>query len=307
MQDTMRTEYRNQVLESIRQIGGNTEELSREFYRDLFHRDLSLKSVFPGNVVTLNRKFINMFATFSQIEHLEKIGASVEKMGERHFQHYGAIIRHFDLFEESLMQALAFGLKERFTPELETAWRHVYKEVAEIMKRIAPQGEAVQVQQPRDVEVPADFLQRIGGPERVMRVHERFYEVLFADPWIGQFFYGKHESVLATKQTQFMVAAFGGRNDYTGDTPAFVHMHMFITAEQADQREQILRDAILADGLSEADADIWLSVDSSFRAGIVKEELSECVMKCRGQMPIRAKKPEGYQYTDEVYHKADAC
>lgn len=302
----MQTEYRRLVLESIQAIGSETEELSREFYRDLFHRDLTLKAVFPGNVVTLNRKFINMFATFSQIEHLEKLGASVEKMGARHFQNYGAIIRHFDLFEESLMQALAFGLRERFTPELEHAWRHVYKEVAEIMKRLAPQGEEAPVQQARDVEVPDDFLERIGGPERVMKVHQRFYEVLFADPWIGQFFYGKHESVLATKQTQFMVAAFGGRNDYTGDTPAFVHMHMFITADAADQREQILRDAILAEGLSESDADIWLSVDSSFRAGIVKEELSECVMKCRGQMPIRAKKPEQYQYSADVYQKADA-
>jgi hypothetical protein len=46
---------------------------------------------------------------------------------------------------------------------------------------------------------------------------------------------------LIIKQTQFMVAALGGQNNYAGDTPAFVHMHMFITEEMADVRENLTR------------------------------------------------------------------
>ena len=91
-----------------------------------------------------------------------------------------------------------------------------------------------------------------------------------------------------------MVAAFNGPNHYSGDTPAFVHMHMFITAEMADLCEQLLRQAILAQGLSATIADRWLKVDQSFRPGIVKQSIDECVMKCVGQFPLTAKKPAGY-------------
>ena len=290
----MINEHRQRVMDSIDAIGSQTEEMSREFYRELFHRDIGLKRVFPGNVVTLNRKFINMLSTFTQVEHLEKISASVEKMGERHFQNYGALIEHFDLFEDALIHALKYHFKNDFSGELEQSWRIVFADVAAIMKTMVPDS-AQAVNNDKDIEVPPDFLERIGGFERVLQVHTRFYEVMFADPWLGQYFYGKHESVLAQKQTEFMVAAFGGPNDYTGDTPAFVHMHMFISDEVADFREKLLRDAILAEGLTDADADIWLSVDSSFRPSIVKQDLSECVMKCRGQMPINPRKPEIYQ------------
>jgi truncated hemoglobin YjbI len=112
-----------------------------------------------------------------------------------------------------------------------------------------------------------DLLAEIGGEEGAYRVHERFYEVMFNHPWLGQFFFGKSEEVLVRKQTQFMVAAFNGPNRYTGDTPAFVHMHMFITDGMADLREQILRQAI------------------------VKKTIDECVLKCVGQVPVTADKP----------------
>lgn len=290
---------RQRVLESIEVIGVRSDEVSREFYRELFQRDIGMKKVFPGNVVTLNRKFFNMLSTFGQIEHLEKISASVEKMGERHFQKYGAMIEHFDLFEESLIVAFKSLYQDKFTVELEHAWRRVFADVSAIMKRMLPDEAQLrdgtsEQDQNAGVEVPSDFLTRIGGAEKVHQVHIRFYREMFADPWLGQFFYGKHESVLAQKQSEFMVAAFGGPNEYTGDTPAFVHMHMYVTADVADFRESLLRQAILAEGLSEAEADIWLSVDSSFRPSIVKEDISECVMKCRGQMPVKARKPDDY-------------
>ncbi|MGR8941901.1 MAG: group I truncated hemoglobin, partial [Gammaproteobacteria bacterium] len=126
-------------------------------------------------------------------------------------------------------------------------------------------------------------MREIGGEDAVHRVHARFYEVMFNHPWLGQFFFGKSEEVLIMKQTQFMVAAFNGPNNYTGDTPAFVHMHMFITDEMADLREQILRKAILDEGLSASIADRWLKVDQSFRSAIVKKTIDECVLKCVGQ------------------------
>ncbi len=118
-----------------------------------------------------------------------------------------------------------------------------------------------------------EFLAEIGGEEKITRVHQRFYDVIFEHPWLGQFFSGKPKVTLIMKQTQFMVAAFNGPNNYLGDTPAFIHMHMFITEEISDLRSQLLKDAILAEGLSESIAEHWLAVDNAFRPSIVKNQL----------------------------------
>jgi hypothetical protein len=138
------------------------------------------------------------------------------------------------------------------------------------------------------------LLNAVQGAEGIRKVHQRFYDVLFDEPWLGKFFYGKAKDVLVDKQTQFMVAAFGGESLYKGDTPAFVHMHMYITDEMSDLRQQILRQAIIAEGHSGSIADRWLKVDDSFRASIVKTSVDECVLKCVGQMPVVAQKPANY-------------
>ena len=77
------------------------------------------------------------------------------------------------------------------------------------------------------VQYDAGLLEAVGGWDGILRVHTRFYEEIFEHPWLRIFFRGKHPDILAKKQTEFMVAAFGGENLYKGDTPAFVHMHMF--------------------------------------------------------------------------------
>lgn len=126
------------------------------------------------------------------------------------------------------------------------------------------------------------------GEENVMAVDG---EGPFTTLVCGYFFGGKHRDVLREKQTQFMVAAFGGPNRYVGDTPAFVHMHMYIAEDMSDLRERMLRQEILDEGLGEQIADRWLKVDRAFRHGIVKKSVDECVMKCPGQRPIVARKP----------------
>lgn len=285
------------VKENIESLGGNIDRLSQIFYRELFHIDLELKKVFPGNVVVLNRKFANMLATFKNIKHLEKVSVSIEKMGERHWQNYAVQIEHFEPSKKALLLALKAYFGERFTAELENAWASVFEEVAEIMIK-AMQNMA---DQPRETLIAANetkdggyLLHEVNGFDGVYKVHQRFYDVLFDDPWLGQFFYGKSKEVLIDKQTQFMVAAFGGENHYQGDTPAFIHMHMYITDEMSDLRQKILRQAILAEGFSVAVAERWLTVDNSFRESIVKQSVDECVLKCLGQMPVVAKKPSGY-------------
>jgi truncated hemoglobin YjbI len=293
----MTLENRVRVQQCIDGLGPKMDDLSRLFYRELFRLDVRLESVFPGNVVFLNRKFANMLGTLRNVKHLEKISASLEKMGERHLLNYGALPEYFDTARQALLLALAQHLRADFTPELEAAWHGVFDEVAALMKQAMRRLDPgrIKPRQYNETFYDPGLLQAIGGSEVVRQVHQRFYQVMFDHPWLGQFFYGKPQDLLVDKQTKFMVAAFGGPNEYKGDTPAFVHMHMFITDEQADLRERILHRAILEQGLSEEIARRWLSIDHAFRAGIVKKSVDECVLKCFGQFPVTAKKPDNWR------------
>lgn len=292
----MNTDHRHLVKANVDSLGSNIDKLSQLFYRELFQIDINLKNVFPGNVVFLNRKFANMLATFKNTAHLEKITASVGKMGERHSQNYGVHPEHFASVEQALLLALRQYFGEKFTPELNAAWQSVFAEVSAIMKMAMEKVSHNGANNSRYDEstYDASLLAEIGGYEGILKVHQRFYDVIFRDPWLGKFFLGKHEDVLAEKQTQFMVAAFGGENRYRGDTPAFVHMHMLITDEMSDLRQTMLKKAILDEGFSESIAERWLKVDDSFRNSIVKKSVDECVLKCRGQIPVTAEKPDVY-------------
>ncbi len=269
------------------------EKLSQLFFRELFHLDINLKNVFPGNIVVLNRKFSSTLGAFRDVAHLEKITMSLEKLGERHLLKYGAHIEHFDIAKQALFYAFTEHFKEQFTEQLTNAWNEVFDDVVAVMKSAMSKVDRRKIARTvaDDEDYDPDFLDKIGGEEIIRRVHQRFYDVIFEHPWLGQFFYGKPKANLILKQTQFMVAAFNGPNNYRGDTPAFVHMHMYITDEMSDLRQQLLKTAILEEGLSALVAERWLKVDDSFRASIVKKSIDECVMKCLGQVPITAKKP----------------
>ncbi len=274
-------------------VMSDVDELSRLFYKALFHRDINLKRVLPGNVIFLNRKFTNLLGTFRNVKHLEKIVDSITQMGERHILNYGVEVEFFATAKPALLEAFTLYLEAKFDDELTAAWSAVYDDVVMVM------GEAMsRVDRRKRVRLPYDeesydtkLLEDIGGREAVLRIHQRFYDVIFDDPWLGQFFLGKPKTMLIRKQTDFMVAALGGENRYSGDTPAFVHMHMYVTDEMAEFREKILYRAILDEGLSSAIAERWLKVDRSFKTGIVKQSIEECVLKCPGQRALTAKKP----------------
>lgn len=292
----MTIEHRLLVKDCVERINPKIEDVSRLFYKALFQLDRSLEGVLPSTVVLLNRKFINMMATFKNVKHLENISDSVAKMGERHALRYGAEIKHFPVMKQALEIALREHLKQDYTDALQQAWSEVFDEVAAIMQQaMSSLNKSDDIQHNEAGFCDGDLLNEIGGENIVFSVHQRLYDVLFDEPWLEKFFYGKSKEVLIEKQTQFMVAAFGGENRYNGDTPAFVHMHMMITEEMLAVREKILRNAILEQGLSTAIAERWLKVDRAFHPAIVKQSVDECVLKCQGQIPIVVKKPLGYK------------
>lgn len=293
---------RQMVKTCIEGFTRRTDDVGRLFFRELFHLDFSLEQVLPGHVADLNRKFQSMMATLKNVKHLEKISDSIKNMGRRHASHYAVKPEQLPLAREAMLKALRIHLKDDFNDELEAAWCQVMDDILALMVPAmegVPESEKTRKKFNQDA-YDGTLLEDVGGRDVVENVHTRFYDVMFDEPWLGRFFLAKHKEALILKQTKFMVAAFGGPNEYEGDTPAFVHMHMFVTEEQADLREKILKRAIRQEGLGEDIVERWLAVDQAFRPAIVKQSVDDCVMKCIGQFPVSAEKPLGYKADPDI-------
>ncbi|PIW50263.1 MAG: hypothetical protein COW18_03925 [Zetaproteobacteria bacterium CG12_big_fil_rev_8_21_14_0_65_54_13] len=283
-------------IESMQREGESMHALSSKFYTRLLQTDPTLGDIFDGSPVTLNRKFSNMIATFKNLKHLEMITPAIESLSKRHLA-YGMQPAHLDSFKAALIFALEKQLRDRFTDELKQAWNNCYDDVAVVIRRAAKaHPELFRAASPKQhTHYDMNLLADIGGADVVKQVLARFYGIIFADAWLGQFFYGKSKTGLTNKQSKFMVAAFGGPNTYEGEPPALSHMHMYITEEISLLREKMLRQAISDQGLGIDIAERWLSVDRSFWHSIHKQSVDECVTKCFGQAPVVVKKPENYQ------------
>jgi len=286
---------RDMVRECIIALGSKMNVLCVSFYTHLFQVDPTQAEIFDGSAVTLNRKFINMMATLKSIKNLERMKPAIESLSKRHFS-YGMEIEHLEPFKKALLLALSEQLGDKFTDELKQAWDNTFNEITAIMRGAAqknPEWLSVQAEK-EDPHKDMELFHDIGGVDVIRNVHARLYEALFDHPWLEKFFYGKNKNVLIHKQTQFMVAAFGGPNEYVGEPPALAHMHMLVTEEMALEREKVLHKAIFDEGLSKDIAQRWLKIDRSFWPSINKESANECVTKCFGQAPLVIKKPEDY-------------
>jgi hemoglobin-like flavoprotein/truncated hemoglobin YjbI len=298
---------RRLVAHCVERLEEQLPDMSREFYACLFTMAPTMQSVFTGSAAFRQRKFVNVFLTFRNLKALEELVPLFMAMGTRHRGYH----RKFQVFLPAMWEALRETLQcmmgALWTPTLEQAWKHLYCDVAGIMTKAAISPDSEWRSAPgllwTGQERRAGWLLRsdegllaaIGGEPVVRRVHEVLYAALFEDPWLGQFFFGKHQQTLIDKQTEFMVSAFGGSHLYRGGTPAMVHMHMYITEELADLRERYLRFAIVSQGLSDDVADRWQVIDRLFRPSVIKTSAAECVLLCVGQSPVQAVKPPGYQ------------
>ena len=281
------------VKQHIQDMGDNTNKLSSIFYSHLFRINPSLTHIFNGGVTMLNRKFNSMLSTFKSVHDLHKISAALEGMAKRHIA-YHAEVQHFEDFNQALLHALEDMEQESFTAELREAWETVFQEVSSIMTDVLRDAPTVHKPEHENTENTSLLIDDIGGVEVVKRVHQRFYDDLYEDEYIGAFFHHRAKHLLVRGQTEFMVAAFGGENLYKGEPPAFIHMHMYITKEMSDIREIYLRRAILGEGLSDDICQRWLAVDRSFHASLERKSVDECVMRVWGQAPFTIKKPAVY-------------
>jgi len=118
---------------------------------------------------------------------------------------------------------------------------------------------------------------RIGGHPTLEKVHQLFYDKVYAHPWLGKFFAGTERKFIESQQTDFMSAAFGGPEQYYGKRPQEAHRHMMITDELFELRSSMLVEALKEANVPEVEASEWIRIDRAFKGKLVKNTSSECV------------------------------
>jgi len=135
----------------------------------------------------------------------------------------------------------------------------------------------------------------VGGLPTLHKVHKIFYDKIYADVWLGQFFAGHDQKFIEIRQTQFMGEKMGGPDPYPGKEIGMVHEAMYITQELYELRHALLRDSLKEAEVPEELRERWLRIDSAFMQKIVKK--SEAAMydnNWKFKKPVVIPKLENY-------------
>lgn len=104
----------------------------------------------------------------------------------------------------------------------------------------------------------------------VRTVLERFYAAVYADPLLQPYFARVTMDRVIGKQYAFLRQSITGEATYIGERPHNVHHWMVIPDRVFEHRQQLMRQAQQALGLSEALIDRWTRYEEQYRPDIVK-------------------------------------
>jgi hemoglobin-like flavoprotein len=107
------------------------------FYARLFQLDPSLRALFRGDMKDQGKKLMDTLrAVVGNLRNLDRIVPGVRALGQRHVD-YGIKDEHYDTVGTALIETLAAGLGESFTPAVKEAWIAAYTILSTTMKAAA--------------------------------------------------------------------------------------------------------------------------------------------------------------------------
>lgn len=100
------------------------------FYVNLFQRDPSLRQLFKGDMAQQGERLMQMMgAAVSLLDRPPQLEAALSYLGARHAG-YGVKVADYETVGAALMDTLAQGLGEAFTPAQRDAWGSLYAYIA---------------------------------------------------------------------------------------------------------------------------------------------------------------------------------
>jgi hemoglobin-like flavoprotein len=110
------------------------------FYDRVFELAPSVRPMFPDDLRDQKKKLMQMLGTaVTNLHQVDRIAAAIQDMGRRHVG-YGVEPAHYDIIGQALLDTLAKGLGDDFTPEVRQAWAETYDLIATTMKDAAAAG-----------------------------------------------------------------------------------------------------------------------------------------------------------------------
>lgn len=125
------------VKNSWGKVTPNAAEVASIFYGKLFEIAPQTKKMFNADMDSQGLKLVMTIGTVVRsLEHLEPILPSVQKLAVNHIK-YGVEAEHYDLVGQALLDTLATGLGDEFTPDVKDAWAQAYGVLSSTMKDAA--------------------------------------------------------------------------------------------------------------------------------------------------------------------------
>ena len=130
----MTPRQQNLIKESFGMVAPIADQAATIFYARLFELDPSLQRLFAHTDMAGQRK--NLMQTLTvvvkSIDKLETIVPAVQALGARHAG-YGVTPAMFATVGQALLDTLAVGLGDAFTPECRNAWVDAYTILSSVM------------------------------------------------------------------------------------------------------------------------------------------------------------------------------
>jgi hemoglobin-like flavoprotein len=121
------------VQSSFAKVVPIAEQAAALFYARLFELAPEVRPLFKGDMADQGRKLMAMLGmVVNGLTRLETIVPAAQKLGERH-NAYGAKPEHYAVVGAALLDTLAKGLGDDFTPEVRDAWTEAYGTLAGVM------------------------------------------------------------------------------------------------------------------------------------------------------------------------------
>jgi hemoglobin-like flavoprotein len=125
------------VQQSFRQVKPTADTVAGLFYDRLFELDPSLRPLFKQDL-SEQKCYLITTLTFvvAGLNKPERILPAVRQLGARHVG-YGVQTDHYQTVGQALLWALAQGLGQGWTAEVEEAWATVYRVLSTAMQETA--------------------------------------------------------------------------------------------------------------------------------------------------------------------------
>lgn len=123
-----------EVRDSFAAVAAIADTAADLFYARLFAEDPAMRALFPADLTSQKVKLIKALTlAVGALDRPDDLAPVLRSLGARHAG-YGVESRHYATVGFALLDTLAAGLGDRFTPSCRAAWTGAYALIAETMQ-----------------------------------------------------------------------------------------------------------------------------------------------------------------------------